>query len=332
MKISYNFVLKFIAVFLAYRIYLAFILALYDILFFASRFFPRLNLRRALYQHAIERDFNHCFSSNKGKELSLLLPESNPLVYLSIGARGDDKDQLIANYANRLRVILCEPEPIEANRLRGLNFTVIDQPLSNEVKKSVFFHCADATKSSMYIPDGPFIDYFNSSPQYLKQWAIIKEEILECSTIGNSLIELKFSKLDLLKLDVQGGEFDVLRGLGDFRPIIMIIETHFMHLYSGIESAYEMFDYLYRLGYIPAQIGPNFNGGVPPSVTDVIFMPNWTTIQGREIILGRELEYAALMAVIDQISILKFVANKLNFKNKKIIYEIFSTMKGPIFE
>jgi FkbM family methyltransferase len=305
---------------------------MYDILFFASRFFPRLNLRRALFQHTIERDFNYCFSSNKSKELTLLLPESNPLVYLSIGARGDDKDKILANYANRLRVVLCEPEPIEANRLKGLNYIVIEQPLSDVVGKKSFFHCADATKSSMYFPDGPFIDYFNSSPQYLKQWAVIKEEVLECTTIEHSLSKLNFSKIDLIKLDVQGGEFDVLRGLGDFRLIIMIIETHFMHLYSGIESAYEMFDYLYRLGYMPAQIGPNFNGGVPPSVTDVIFMPNWTTIQGRQIILGRELEYAALMAVIDQISVLKFVANKLNMKNKKIIHEIFSTLKGPIFE
>jgi len=140
---------------LAYRIYLAFILTLYDILFFSSRFFPRLNFRRALLQRAIERDSNHCFSSNKEKYLTLLLPVSNPLVYLSIGARGDDKDPLIANYTNRLRVILCEPEPIEANRLKGLNFTVIEQPLSDVVGKRVFFIAQMQQKAQCTSPMDP---------------------------------------------------------------------------------------------------------------------------------------------------------------------------------
>jgi hypothetical protein len=154
---------------------------------------------------------------------------------------------------------------------------------------------------------------------------------MSCSTIHESLDLLNVKRLDILKLDVQGAELDILRGLGEYRPLFMMVETQYLNLYAGMPTAYEMFDYLYQIGYIPAQLGPNFNDVVPPSVGDVIFMPNWASEKGRQIILEREIEYIALMCICDQISVLRFVAKKLNMKNLKLIESNFNIYKGRLF-
>ena len=43
--------------------------------------------------------------------------------------------------------------------------------------------------------------------------------MVECDTLSSSLKSLKINNLDYLKIDTQGSELEILKGLGDYRPL-----------------------------------------------------------------------------------------------------------------
>jgi hypothetical protein len=152
-------------IYLIFNIYRPVLFFFYDILLFFCRLFPALDNRRALTHHALVRDFNLCLKMNRSKELRQINLKDK-LVYLSVGARGDEKDALIKKYSEYLSTVLCEPEKQEADRLTKLGYLVIDKPLADTSRVATFYHCRDSTKSSIYKSDGPFVDFYNPSLAY----------------------------------------------------------------------------------------------------------------------------------------------------------------------
>ena len=58
-------------------------------------------------------------------------------------------------------------------------------------------------------------------------------EEIECDTIENSLKELNIKNLDYLKIDTQGSELQILKGLGTYRPSIIKLEAHIFSMYAS---------------------------------------------------------------------------------------------------
>ena len=211
---------------------------------------------------------------------------------------------------------MCEPEPKEAKLLKSKGYKVIDKGLSNSIGKTTFFELRDIFASSIKRPLGPYMEFYNPDPNYLALHETLQEHTIECTTIASALSEMEIPEIDLLKLDTQGSEFDILKGMGEYAPLMIICEMQYLPLYHDTPSAYEICQYLFNLGYIPFNLVPFRLEGTCPIEGDGYFMPGWEHPLGRKLIQSREVKYIALMIMFNQKNILDFVARKLMFQTK----------------
>ena len=253
---------------------------------------------------------------NYSKEVAKVL--SKKIVYLDVGARGGVL--LIAHkYAQFLESILCEPEKIEAERLRIKGYRVIDKVLYKSAGKITLYETRYPAASSVYKPNGPYLDFYNADPVNIARSEVLKMTELPCSTVGLELEALKVTELDFLKIDTQGAELDILQGLGNFRPLVMQVEIEYLPMYHDIPTAYEICQYLFERGYIPFSLTTSHSKILCPIWGDAYFMPSWAHPKGLELIRAREEQYIALMLMFGQIKILQFVNEKIGLKNKEFV-------------
>jgi FkbM family methyltransferase len=59
---------------------------------------------------------------------------------------------------------------------------------------------------------------------------------VQCRSLRSIMAELQHHRIDLLKLDIEGAEYEVLGSLGDVRPRILCVELHRMAPVSSIVS------------------------------------------------------------------------------------------------
>ncbi len=240
------------------------------------------------------------------------------VVHLDVGASGGLMP-VARKYAGFLDVILCEPDAEESAALRAKGFVTIDRPLYREPRKVPFFETKMLEGSSIYKPLGPYMDFYNSDPAYLDLYRTVKTHEFDCSTIAIELKRLGIPALDFLKIDTQGAELDIVKGLGDYRPLIIFAELQYLPMYEGCPTAFQVCDHLYGLGYIPAFLTSHPTRANCTVWGDGLFMPSWVDPRGVNMILAREEKYIALMMMFGQIEVLKFVAEKLQLKNRDFI-------------
>ena len=143
--------------------------------------------------------------------------------------------------------------------------------------------------------------------------------MVECDTLSSSLKELKINTLDYLKIDTQGAELEILKGLESYRPLIIKCEVQIFPMYKKEPSWTEVTDFLYKLGYIVSdwkKIGSHATR--TPVEMDMIFIPNFLLDSGKKLILEKEREFISLMLVTGQIKLLKKVSKILNLGHSEL--------------
>jgi len=160
------------------------------------------------------------------------------------------------------------------------------------------------------------MEFYNPDPDYLALHETLQEHTIECTTIASALSELEIPEIDFLKLDTQGSELDILKGMGRYAPLIIQCELQYLPLYHDTPSAHEICQYLFNLGYVTFNLAPFRLEGTCPIEGDGYFMPGWGHPLGRKLIESREEKYIALMIMFDQKKILDFVATQLKFQTK----------------
>ena len=65
-----------------------------------------------------------------------------------------------------------------------------------------------------------------------------------CDTISSNLKSINIQNLDYLKIDTQGAELEILKGLGDYRPLLIKCEIQIFPMYKNIPSWTELLNYL----------------------------------------------------------------------------------------
>lgn len=240
------------------------------------------------------------------------------LIHLDIGSQGGVID-IVKKYSDYFEVIMCEPIKEEADEMRAQGYKVIEKPLSKESKEVTFFETQLSAGSSMYKPKGPYLDFYNPDPKYLALYDTVKETQIKCSTISEELSRLNVKELDFLKLDTQGSELDILKGIGNYKPVMIMTEVQYLPFYDGVPSTYEVCQYLINSGYIPFALTSSLARTLCPTYGDGIFMPSWVEPKGVELIREREEKYIALMLMFGQIDILKFVNRKIKLKHQSFI-------------
>ena len=106
----------------------------------------------------------------------------------------------------------------------------------------------------------------------------------------------------------------ILKGLGEYFPLLMKIEAQVVPMYENVPSWGELLNHLYKINYMTCEwieIGSHLTRA--PVEMDMIFIPNYLTEPGKKIILSREKEFASLMLIFGHIKLLQVISEKLNF-------------------
>ena len=190
---------------------------------------------------------NRQTSNYKAIELFKSLP--NGLTLLDIGAAGGVQPRWgkVCEYLNFIGV---EPDDrsnkgLENNNNNKFrNIKILNTFAWSEETEIEFNLCKEPTVSSAYIPNREFLDQFPNAQRF----DVIKKESMEAKPLFKEIGDLK---IDFVKLDIQGGELNALRGLEESLNdcLAMEIEVEFSEMYNSQPLFGEVHNFLSSKGF-----------------------------------------------------------------------------------
>tara|TARA_B100001250_G_scaffold413398_1_gene447394 strand:+ start:509 stop:1447 length:939 start_codon:yes stop_codon:yes gene_type:complete len=242
------------------------------------------------------------------------LLKNKKLIGLDVGAQGGfNSDKFFPEKYNKyFESILVDPLK---NSLRGKESKHnINKGLwSSKGVRKLYILNKRPQSSSMYEPDKKSLTIYGFEEKDFHLFDVSKTEMVECDTLSSSLKELNINTLDYLKIDTQGAELEILKGLENYRPLIIKCEVQIFPMYKKEPAWTEVTDLLYKLGYIISdwkKIGSHATR--TPVEMDMVFIPNFLIDSGKKLILEKEKEFISLMLISGQIKLLKKASKILN--------------------
>ena len=240
---------------------------------------------------------------------------------LDVGAQGGfNSDNFFPKKYNIFfEDILVEPLKSESNKLKNKKYIINKGLWSKKEKRKFYLLGKRPGSSSMYKPDKEKFYLHNIKKKDYSDYDITREFEVECDTLSNLLEEIKIKKLDYLKIDTQGAELEILKGIGNFRPILIKIEAHIFSMYKDVPSWHQLLNYLYDMNYVLIdwkEIGSH-NTRIAAEM-DLIFIPNFNNDKGKELIMNSNSKFISLMLIFGQLNLLKNIMKKFSIKNQEI--------------
>ena len=236
------------------------------------------------------------------------------LICLDVGAQGGfNSDKFFPERYNKyFESILVDPLK---NSLEGKESThTINKGLwSSKGVRKLYILNKRPQSSSMYEPDKKSLSIYGFEEKDFHLFDVSKTETVECDTLSSSLKALNINTLDYLKIDTQGAELEILKGLENYRPLLIKCEVQIFPMYKKEPSWTEVTDLLYKLGYIVSdwkKIGSHATR--TPVEMDMVFIPNFLMDSGKKLILEKEKEFISLMLISGQIKLLKKISKILD--------------------
>ena len=242
------------------------------------------------------------------------LLKNRKLIGLDVGAQGGfNSDKFFPERYNKyFESILVDPLK---NSLEGKESThTINKGLwSSKGVRKLYILNKRPQSSSMYEPDKKSLSIYGFKEKDFHLFDVSKTETVECDTLSSSLKALNINTLDYLKIDTQGAELEILKGLENYRPLLIKCEVQIFPMYKKEPSWTEVTDLLYKLGYIVSdwkKIGSHATR--TPVEMDMVFIPNFLIDSGKKLILEKEKEFISLMLISGQIKLLKKISKILD--------------------
>jgi len=267
--------------------------------------------------------------SHKNQDLSNFVSKllgEKKLIALDVGAQGGFFNASIFSkkYNFFFDPIVVEPIPNEAKKLEDKNYKVIPNGLwSVNCKKKLYILGKRSGSSSMYKPNPNVLSLYDFKEKDFSIFKVTDEIDIECTTIKESLNKFKVNNLDFLKIDTQGSELEILKGMGEYFPLLMKIEAQIIPMYENVPNWGELVNHLQKINYMICEcIEIGKHATRIPAEMDMIFIPNYLTEFGKKIILSREKEFISLMLIFGHIKLLQNISLKLNFATNSEIQKL----------
>ena len=255
---------------------------------------------------------------NFQKSIEELLGDKK-LIGLDVGAQGGfNSDEFFPKKYNKyFNSILVEP----------LMNALKDEQQKNIIKKGlwsskgarkIYILNKRPQSSSMYEPDKNALSIYDFKEKDFHLFDVGKTEMVECDRLDSCLKDLNIDNLDYLKIDTQGAEFEILKGLGSYKPLMIKCEVQVFPMYKKEPGWTEVTDTLHKLGYMISdwkEIGSHATK--TPVEMDMVFIPNFLLDSGKGLILKKEKEFISLMLISGQIKLLKKISKILNLGYSK---------------
>ena len=255
---------------------------------------------------------------NFQKSIEELLGDKK-LIGLDVGAQGGfNSDEFFPKKYNKyFNSILVEP----------LMNALKDEQQKNIIKKGlwsskgarkIYILNKRPQSSSMYEPDKKALSIYDFKEKDFHLFDVGNTEMVECDRLDSCLKDLNIDNLDYLKIDTQGAEFEILKGLGSYKPLMIKCEVQVFPMYKKEPDWTEVTDTLYKLGYMISdwkEIGSHATK--TPVEMDMVFIPNFLLDSGKGLILKKEKEFISLMLISGQIKLLKKISKILNLGYSK---------------
>ena len=271
----------------------------------------KANTRTVNFLNDKKINANNAYNFQKNIEALL---KNKKLIGLDVGAQGGfNSDKFFPEKYNKyFESILVDPLK---NSLKSeeSKHTINKGLWSSKGIRKFYILNKRPQSSSMYEPDKKSLTIYDFKEKDLHLFDVSKTEMVECDTLSSSLKELSINALDYLKIDTQGAELEILKGLENYRPLMIKCEIQIFPMYKQEPNWTEVTDLLYKLGYMVSdwkKIGSHATR--TPVEMDMIFIPNFLIDSGRKIILKKEKEFISLMLISGQIKLLKKVSKILN--------------------
>ncbi len=249
------------------------------------------------------------------------LLKNNKITALDVGAQGGfNSDNFFPNQYNQyFQSILVEPIKDEAIKFEGQQFVINKGLWSNKEKKNLYVLDNRLGSSSMYMPNEKAFDLHRIKKKDFQNYKVTRTIQIDCDTISNQLSELNIKMLDYLKIDTQGAELEILKGIGSFRPLFLKIEAHFFSIYKNTPSWHELVNFLYEMNYVLIDWkGIGSHSTRIPAEVDMIFIPNFNNDSGKELIKANIEKFISLMLIFGQLKILQVILKRFKFNDNKI--------------
>ena len=257
--------------------------------------------------------------ANKSENYSNLVSKlllNEKIVALDVGAQGGFNENIFPKkYNDFFSPIMVEPIKDEADKLKKENYKVISKGLwSNNCVKKLYIMKKRLGSSSLYKPNKDAYALYDLKKKNYPSFEVSNEIDIECTTIKESLNNLNIKKLDFLKIDTQGAEIEILKGLGNYLPLLLKIEVQIVPMYENIPDWSELINHLYKLNYMTCEWEEIGNHAThSPVEMDMLFIPNYLNHAGKELIMSRKKKFISLMLIFGQIKFLQIISTKLNF-------------------
>ena len=254
---------------------------------------------------------------------------SDRLVYVDIGARGGLPPDL-SPFSSLLSPVFFEPDAEECQRLTTLlpNATVIGTAIGDRNGQATLFLTKKRACSSLLKPDGHMINLLSESLRAdgtahgsIERFTVEREVNVNVKTLTEALSGV-VSEIDLMKVDVQGLEFEVLNTLGSFRPFGAVIECSSTELYVDQKSLFEVGATMRKLGYFPLTLLPphpiertdkrSFKKTLPLH-GDMIFVPD-NSPEGRAIITRDPLKWVVTLGILGHLDFAEWQAKEIGIE------------------
>ena len=280
----------------------------------------KLKLNRRVINYLSEKSYK---SNNQYNFIDIInkLLKKEKIISLDVGAQGGfNSDNFFSKKYNIFfEDILIEPIKEEANKLHQKKFTLNKGLWSKKEKKKLYILDNRLGSSSMYEPDENYFDLHNIKNKDFKNYKVTRTVEIECDTLSNQLTELNIKKLDYLKIDTQGAELEILKGLGNYRPLMIKLEAHFFSMYKNVPEWNQLINYIYELNYVLIDwkgIGDHITR--IPAEADMIFIPNFKNDSGKKLIKNNEEKFISLMLIFGQLKLLQSIMKKFNFNEYEL--------------